>query len=546
MGQVEHEHALAMLEEALSQHMARAPIASVLEKLAQAVVAGCQVQRVLVTAATTHEVLARAGAERAQSDPAGTRLPLTGADGLQLGALELVGDVGDGDHELLGLCVAQMSTFLSDEADRRTRELDLARQEAVWSVVRASAQHLDLDEVLHAAIGALQRGIRCQGVMIRAFASPDPASLRHYSAAFPPEAEELMTGELLDISARAARVCWERQQVSSLHTEDRDIEPLTTTAERDYMFQLMDFIGARGLLMAPLGGGGECQGYISLTRTTLDEPFDDSDEAAVLAIGRELGMAVVHARLFYDQHRLVGELQELDRYKSQFLATVAHQLKNPLTSVTGHAELLADFVSDPSAELEQLGESVRVIQRGADRIRETADSLLTLSKLQDADHPFIPGVVAMTPLIADCLDMVSIAAQEQRVVIDVDTDAADLFAWGDRSELEKLVDNLLGNAVKYSRPDGSVRLSLTRSGDALVLVCQDHGLGIAEADLPRLFEPFHRSTDPQALAIPGTGLGMAIVKKVIERHNGRIEVTSTLGAGTCFEVTLPAAIDLDG
>jgi signal transduction histidine kinase len=338
-------------------------------------------------------------------------------------------------------------------------------------------------------------------------------------------------------------VCWARQEVSSLHADDRDIEPLTNAAERDFMFELMDFIGASGLLMAPLGGGGECQGYISLMRTTLDEPFDDSDEAAVLAIGREIGMAVVHARLFHDQRRLVGELQELDRYKSQFLATVAHQLKNPLTSVTGHAELLADLVSDPLADREQLGESVRVIQRGADRILDTADSLLTLSKLQDADLPFIPGVIAMKQLIADCVDMVSIAAREQHVTIIVDSEGPDLLAWGDRSELEKLVDNLLGNAVKYSRPGGSVRVSLHRSGDALVLVCQDTGLGIAQADLPRLFEPFHRSTDPRALAVPGTGLGMAIVKRVVDRHDGRIEVTSTLGTGTRFEIRLPAAID---
>jgi signal transduction histidine kinase len=543
MGQVEHEQALAMLTDAVSQHTAHAPITSSLTTLAQAVLVGCRAHRVVVTEAATGAELARVGEAPYESGPTDTTIPLTDAHGSRLGALTLVGEVQEGDRGLLDLCVVQMSTFLSDEADRRAGDLDRARQEAVWSVVRASAQHLDLDDVLHAAIDALRAGIRCQGVMIRAFASRDPASLRHYSAAFPPEAEDLMSGEILDISARAARVCWERQTVSSLHSDDRDIEPLTNTAERDFMFELMDLIGARGLLMAPLGGGGECQGYISLTRTTLDEPFDDSDEAAVLAIGRELGMAVVHARLFHDQRRLVGELQELDRYKSQFLATVAHQLKNPLTSVTGHAELLADFASNPRADPEQLGESVRVIQRGAGRILETADSLLTLSKLQDADHPFIPGIVAMTPLIAECLDMVSIAAHGQQVTITVDADAPDLFAWGDRSELEKLVDNLLGNAVKYSPPGGHVQLRLSRSGDALLLVCQDHGLGIAEADLLRLFEPFHRSTDPQALAIPGTGLGMAIVKRVVDRHDGRIEVTSTLGTGTRFEVTLPAAID---
>lgn len=541
MGQNEHARALESLRLAVDRHANHAPVESVLTTLAQAVVSGCTIERAVVTTSATGQAAAWAEGPSRSVDQSETTIPLTDPQGTPLGALVLVGEVAESDSPLLALCLAQMSTVLADAADRRLSDLDRARQEAVWSVVRAATQHLDLEDVLRAAVDALREGIRCQGVMIRAFASPDPASLRHYSAAYPPEVESLMSGELLDISGRAARVCWARQEVSSLHSDHRDIEPLTTNAERDFMFELMDFIGARGLLMAPLGGGGECQGYISLTRLTLDEPFDSSDEAAVLAIGRELGTAVVHARLFHDQQRLVEELQELDRYKSQFVATVAHQLKNPLTSVTGHAELLADMVAQPSAAPEQLSESVRVIQRGADRIRETADSLLTLSKLQDADHPFIPGLVAMTTLVRECLDMVSMAARERHVAIVVDADAPELFAWGDRTELEKLVDNLVGNAVKYSRPHGSVQLTLSRAGDTLRLTCQDHGLGIAEADLPRLFEPFHRSTDPEALAVPGTGLGMAIVKRVVDRHRGRIEVNSTLGSGTRFDVTLPTA-----
>jgi signal transduction histidine kinase len=135
------------------------------------------------------------------------------------------------------------------------------------------------------------------------------------------------------------------------------------------------------------------------------------------------------------------------------------------------------------------------------------------------------------------------AAHDRDVTIVADTDSPDLFAWGDRGELEKLIDNLLGNAVKYSRPGGTVLLNVSRAQDKLVLAVRDHGLGIGEADLPRLFEPFHRSTDPEALAIPGTGLGMAIVKRVTDRHDGRIEVTSALGEGTSFVVTIPAALD---
>ena len=113
--------------------------------------------------------------------------------------------------------------------------------------------------------------------------------------------EELVGEEplarLLDVSGRAARICWDRQCASMMSLDEPGIVPLTDEAERDFMFDFMRSIQARGLLMAPLGGAGKCQGFIALTRTTVDEPFDAEDETAVMTIGRELGNAVVHSRL---------------------------------------------------------------------------------------------------------------------------------------------------------------------------------------------------------------------------------------------------------
>lgn len=473
-------------------------------------------------------------------------VPFSGAQGRRAGHFRLeVGGDRPPDHlsiEVASLCAAQATSRLLAEARAEARRREESRRAAVHAVVHASLQHPDLDDMLRDAVDALRRGVRCQGVWIRAFDSPHDSSLRRYAASYPTWADTLATDELLDISARAARRCWDLQQVSSLHLDHLDAEPVTIVEERDFMFDFMRSIEAQALLMAPLGGAGECQGFIALTRTTVDEAFDADDEATVMTIGRELGAAVAFARLLEQQRDLVGQLQDLDAYKNRFIATVAHQLKSPLTSIVGHIEVLEDLgEGDDGVRAQQERRSLTTMQRSAERIRETVDALLTLSKVQDADRPFVPGEVRLGRLVEDCVDLFSVSARERRITLDLDRAHLDLAAWGVREELEEVVDNLIGNAVKYS-PDGSVvSLAVAPEGEELVFTCRDQGYGIAEQELGRLFDPFYRSEDPRMLEVPGTGLGMSIVKAVLDRHGGRIEVESTLGAGSTFRVRLPRA-----
>lgn len=484
---------------------------------------------------------------------------LAGDDGRVAGHLVLDLDGRTSIHhlelEVVQVCAARAAQALKAEALRQGHEREEQRQAAVLDVVHASLQHLDMEDMLSDAVTALRRGIRCQGVFIWALATSEQVSERRYAASYPTWAVSLADPDHVEVASRAARICWDRQEVSVLNVEHPDAEPLTTAAERDSMFALMRSIEAHSMMMAPMGGAGECQGFITVTRTTSDEPFDQHDEAAVLTIGRELGAAVVHAQALDQQRALVAELQELDAYKNRFVATVAHQLKNPLTSIVGHTEMLSEesvaaVVPGPVGMGGEMSHrSLATIRRGAERIRETVDGLLTLSKVQDAEREIVAGEVRLAQLVEECCDLLAIAAGERGITLDragVDTAAR---AWGDRAELEKVVDNLVGNAVKYS-PDGSrVTLSLrsVRSGgsDEVVLECRDDGFGIAPEELRRLFEPFIRSADPRALHVSGTGLGMTIVKAVVDRHHGRIEVESTLDAGSVFRVYLPAAPCVD-
>ena len=478
--------------------------------------------------------------------PRRMRIPVRTGETSVAAALVLDGvqidEQGPVEHEVLELCAALVSATLRSAQRREARAREDALEHAVHAVVTASVQHLELDDMLIDAVEALRLGVRCQGVWIRAFDVPDAPASRRHAASFPVWADALATDDLLDVSGRAARICWDRQTVSSMHVDHPDIEALTTDAERDYMFDFMRSVEVRSMLMAPLGGGGQCQGFIALTRSTVEEPFDALDEAAVMSIGREVGNAVVHARLFDRQRALVGELQELHGYKDRFVATVAHQLKSPLTSIVGHTELLEDTMAvDGTLVAARATDSLSIIARCATRIHDTIDSLLTLSAVQDVERPLSSTAVSLAEVVTDCCGVLAMSARENGIALDRSGVAPGVTAYGDRKELEKVVDNIVGNAVKYSRPGGTVILTASRVDGQVLLECRDAGLGISEEELPRLFEPFHRSDDPRAQAISGTGLGLAIVKAVVDRHQGRIEIESVPDVGTTFRVWLPAA-----
>jgi signal transduction histidine kinase len=142
-------------------------------------------------------------------------------------------------------------------------------------------------------------------------------------------------------------------------------------------------------------------------------------------------------------------------------------------------------------------------------------------------------------VVDEVVELSAVAADRKGIIVSVQAPAGPLATLGDADELDRLCANLVSNAIKYT-PDGrTVTIKLTRDGDQVELCCSDEGIGISAQDQEKLFEEFFRSTNPAAIALPGTGLGLAIVKRIVERHDGRIEVESELGKGSTFRVRLP-------
>jgi PAS domain S-box-containing protein len=225
-----------------------------------------------------------------------------------------------------------------------------------------------------------------------------------------------------------------------------------------------------------------------------------------------------------------------NRAKTEFLSRMSHELRTPLNAVLGFAQLMQLDEDDPLSTAQQ--RRLTLVRESGEHLLRMISDLLDHSRIEAGQLSVELGEVAVGPLVRECADMLAPQADAGGVSVDgAGLDDA-LHACADATRLRQVVLNLVGNAVKYNRRDGWVRLSTRADGAELRLDVADSGLGISEAHLAHLFEPFNRLGQRRS-GIEGTGIGLAITRALVTLMNGRIEVQSTLGGGSTFSVWLP-------
>jgi len=426
---------------------------------------------------------------------------------------------------------AERAVLVALEREALSEQIRLAT--AAREIVRNASAQLDIDDLLQQCGEALTQGFRAGGSWVQTFDEEVLGSGALHSAQ---GADIVLPDVLIEIAETSAHQLWALQQSVVLERNPSSLGVLTQE-QYDQITLFMERIGAGYLLFVPLGAGSTCVGNLVLTRVEGQPAWTSTEAAAALDIGHDLGRAILNARTFAHEHRLVAELTALDVYKGQLIATVSHELKNPLTAIVGHLELL-----DAAPELSVMSRrSLAAIGRGTQRLQRVIDDLLMLSKVGDPDNPILAAPVHLQPIIEDVRDLTDMVARRGRVRVELDLPSEPLVADGDAEEIDRLLSNLLSNAVKYSPENTTVSLSARREDSTIVLTCRDQGIGISAADQEQLFTEFFRSADPDARAQPGTGLGLAIVARIVERHHGTISVSSALGHGSTFTVRLPAS-----
>ena len=275
------------------------------------------------------------------------------------------------------------------------------------------------------------------------------------------------------------------------------------------------------MLGVALGVGEECVGFMVLSRRRRPAEWSPVEVASAQQIGHDLGAALMTARALERERKLVSELQQIDDYRSQLVAMLSHELRTPLTVISGNLELLGGHRSRRGVEAHH-----EAMGRGAERMRTVVDDLLLLARVSNPNHPLVRLPVDLRSVTARSSPWSSRPRAPRGSTLTVDLDPGPLVVSGDAVELDRLVGNLVSNAVKYTGSGGTVAVSGRRQDDEVVLSVADTGLGISEDDQQGLFRAFFRTTNPDALRESGTGLGLATVATIVERHQGRVEVGS--------------------
>lgn len=432
------------------------------------------------------------------------------------------------ERELLEMFVVQAGLAMAN-AQQRERLGDQIRMGEMLRSVSYAGQIAELDRSLTEAAQAVAKGLEAEHLWVRCFPTGDFEHLEQ-SAAYPPT-DSQMSRELIDLKSALAAEAWtlDRPLILTLREVTQPSSGFSTE-EKKLLDQLFAGSDELGMLVAPVGVARELLGYVILLRDVSQNPWTEVELDAAMEVGRGLGRVVLNARLYSRERHLVRELQELDRYKGELIATISHELKTPLTSIMGHVELLEDLDTG-------IG-SVEAISRNAERLNRLVSNLLAYSQVHDK-REVVRQPVDMCELAEQSVDLMAMQAERGEVAVTLTVPAEPVLVTGDPDELGKVINNLVSNAVKYTPPGGSVALTVQTEDRHAVVVCEDTGLGISAADQIHLFSAFHRSSNPAALSIPGTGLGLAISRRIAQMHGGEILVSSELGQGSTFQLRLP-------
>ncbi len=310
--------------------------------------------------------------------------------------------------------------------------------------------------------------------------------------------------------------------------------------------------GTRSWLGVPLLFGAQLIGMLALDKQEVGF-YAEEHARLVLGFAAQAAIAIENAKL-YDQLRSHAatleqrvtertrelaaaneQLKELDRLKSKFVSDVSHELRTPITNLVIYLDLLE------RGKTERRARYIRVLKEETDRLQQLIEDILDLSRLEIAKG----AGVEMVPVDFNEVVGQVVAAHQPRVEAAnlrfTFESGADLpLIQGERNQLIQVVTNLVSNALNYT-PVGNIQVSTYLDGDQVCLQVEDTGMGIEPEDRPHIFERFYRGQRASQSNIPGTGLGLGIVKEIVDLHKGEIEVQSEVGAGTVFRARFPVA-----
>ncbi len=306
---------------------------------------------------------------------------------------------------------------------------------------------------------------------------------------------------------------------------------LLATARDEEHLQLLRELGLKSYICVPLQVRGKTLGIVTFTTAESRRPYTAADLAFAEELARRSAIAIENAQLY-------AELRDADRRKDEFLATLAHELRNPLAPIRNSLQIL----KMPRVDADTVARSLDMMERQVQYLVRLVDDLLDVSRVMRGKIELRRQRIELATVVARAVEMVQsvVDGQGHRLSVRLPPDSLPIDA--DPVRMAQVVGNLVTNAAKYTEVNGDIWVTAERDCDTAILRIRDNGIGIAPTMLPRIFELFVQVDHASTKAQGGLGIGLTLVKNLVEMHNGTVEARSEgLGKGSEFVVRLPIA-----
>jgi len=472
-------------------------------------------------------------------------------------------------------CLAYLG-FKTEQAQRQLRELTRLKaaydqlDQSAKLIIRADLELHRTQEALDQRLASLMQlhhlGRQLQ-VSLRpdeVYAKLDTATLTQFGFSkgllgLCPTSETLEWRSLIGISPEAAERL-QQHLLASGALKHILTQPIPSILERSTATdpahrQILELLGVPTAAVAGILPHAGPAGCLIVGRPGGRGAESQAEEELLAILTNQLATAVESSALFEEawtaqrqlEHKVRertreladanAQLTRLNQAKSDFVSAVSHELRTPMAAIKGYAALLntGQFGKLAAAQRDRLTK----IEKHVDALTRLINNLLDIARIESGRITMEQHTIPIEDFLSGVHDLIRPQLDAKRIRYQTDSDGvAEL--WGDPQQLQRVFLNLLSNAVKYTPEGGSITVDVKRAGSSILATVADTGCGIGAEDAHKIFEEFYRVNDRLNQQVKGTGLGLALVKRIVEAHQGRISVTSHPGQGSVFSITLPA------
>jgi signal transduction histidine kinase len=318
---------------------------------------------------------------------------------------------------------------------------------------------------------------------------------------------------------------------------------------------LNEIFGVHSFVVSPILPAEGEKGFLFVGTESIDVLVTEGDEELINILANQVAQALENARLFAKawqaQRKLEEKVEErtrelslaledvkkISQRKTDFVSSVSHELRTPLTSIKGYASiLLAGRLGEVPAQIQ---ERLEKINRHSDELVHLVNDLLDISRIESGKVVMKQELQDLKSMVEKISDLLSVQLKEKQLELSIEVRAEIDRVCVDREQIERVLINILGNAVKFTPPGGKIKIKAHNVDKAVEVDITDTGYGIPQEAQEAIFEEFYRVDNLVNQQIKGTGLGLALVKQIIEAHKGKVWVKSKVGKGSTFSFTLP-------